>query len=57
VIDDLGKNVKSFFGEFREADLRDLSTSRINERLEAHRLTAVDLTTIYAEKPAAFRGS
>lgn len=55
-LDLLTKNVKGFFNEFRSADLRDLSLKRINEHLIAHKLTANDLTTKYAEKPVALRG-
>lgn len=54
-LDQLTRNVKAFFSEFRGADLRDLSLKRINEYLNAHKLTVTNLTVEYAEKPVALR--
>lgn len=54
-LDELTRNVRQFFNEFRGVDLRDLSLSRINDHLATHRLTVSDLTARYAEKPIALR--
>ena len=47
---DLRQNVKSFFAEFKTADLANLSEVKIQDLLEAHRLTEDALLSIYAEK-------
>jgi len=47
---DLRRSVKSFFAEFKTADLSNLSEAKIQDLLEAHRLTEDALLSIYAEK-------
>ncbi len=47
---DLRRSVKSFFAEFKTADLANLSEAKIQDLLEAHRLTEDALLSIYAEK-------
>jgi len=47
----LGKNVRSFFGELRDADLQNLSQRKIQANLEAYKLTIEDLLDHYSEKP------
>ena len=52
-LDQLTKNVRGFFNEFRKVDLRDLSESKIEEYLHTHKLTVDDLTSAYGQKPIA----
>jgi hypothetical protein len=47
---DLRRSVKSFFAEFKAADLANLSEAKIQGLLEAHRLTEDALLSTYAEK-------
>ena len=47
---DLRRSVKSFFAEFKTADLANLSEAKIQDLLEAHRLTEDALLSTYAEK-------
>lgn len=56
-LDQLTKNARAFFNEFRNVDLRDLSERKIDAHLRIHKLTIDDLTTAYGQKPAALRGS
>jgi hypothetical protein len=44
-------NVRSFFAEFGNLDLQDLSEAKVQGVVEAHRLAASDLTLVYTEKP------
>ncbi len=55
-LDQLTQNVRGFFSEFRTADLRDLSESKIDAHLRKHKLTTEDLITKYGQKPIAFQG-
>jgi len=55
-LDQLTKNVRGFFNEFRTVDLRDLSESKIHEHLCMHKLMVDDLTTAYGQKPIAHKG-
>lgn len=50
-LDQLTKNVRGFFNEFRKVDLRDLSERKIEEHLRTHKLTVDDLTSSYGQKP------
>ena len=50
-LDQLTKNVRGFFNEFRKVDLRDLSERKIEEHLHTHKLTVDDLTSAYGQKP------
>lgn len=54
-LDQLTKNVRGFFNEFRTVDLRDLSERKIDEYLRSHSLTVENLVTNYTEKPVAYR--
>ena len=54
-LDQLTKNVRGFFNEFRTVNLRDLSESKIEEHLRTHKLTADDLTSAYGQKPIAHK--
>lgn len=56
-LDQLTRNVRGFFNEFRTSDLRDLSEKKINEHLRTHKLSVEDLTTEYGRKPLAFRST
>lgn len=47
---DLRRSVKSFFAEFKTADFLNLSEAKIQNLLEAHRLTEDALLAVYAEK-------
>ena len=55
-LDLLTQNVRNFFNEFQRVDLRDLSESKIEANLSTHKLTVLDLTNIYGQKPIALRG-
>jgi hypothetical protein len=48
----LVRNVRGFYNEFKEMDLRSLPESKINSFILAHELSAEDITTKYSE---AFR--
>ena len=50
-LDQLTKNVRGFFNEYRKVDLRDLSERKIEEHLRTHKLTVDDLTSAYGQKP------
>ena len=54
-LDQLTKNVRGFFNEFRKVDLRDLSERKIEEHLRTHKLTVDDLTRAYGQKPIGHR--
>lgn len=54
-LDQLTKNVRGFFNEFRKVDLRDLSENKIEEHLRTHKLTVDDLTSAYGQKPIAHK--
>ena len=54
-IDQLTRNVRAFFSEFRKLDLRDLSLGKIEEYLRMHKLMVEDLTSIYGQKPIAYK--
>jgi replicative superfamily II helicase len=56
-LDQLAKNIRSFFSEFRTADLHDLSEKKIYDHLRAHKLTVEDLITQYGRKPVAYKRS
>jgi hypothetical protein len=47
----LTKNVRGFFEELRKADLKNLSTTKIQTNLKAYKLTIEDLLSQYSEKP------
>ena len=48
---DLRDNVRSFFKEFKDYDLKSLSDSKIQEWLMAHKLDNKSLATAYTEEP------
>jgi replicative superfamily II helicase len=50
-LNQLAKNVRSFFGELGNADLQNLSTAKIQTNLKAYKLTIEDLLNHYAEMP------
>lgn len=52
-LDELTKNVRGFFNEFRKVDLRDISEKKIDEYLRTHQLTVDDLAGAYGQKPIA----
>ncbi len=54
-LDQLCRNVRAFFNEFRTVDLRDLSDERISEHLHTHKLTVDDLTSGYGQKPISHK--
>ena len=54
-LDQLTKNVRAFFNEFRKVNLRDLSEDKIEEHLHTHKLTVNDLTNAYGQKPIAHK--
>jgi hypothetical protein len=54
-LDQLTRNVHSFFNEFRKVDLRDLSHRSIEQHLHTHKLTVEDLTNAYGQKPVAYK--
>lgn len=54
-LDQLNKNVRGFFNEFRTVDLRDLSERKIGEHLRTHKLTVDDLSAAYCQKPVAHK--
>ena len=54
-LDQLTKNVRGFFNEFRKVDLRDLSENKIDEHLRTHKLTVDDLINAYSRKPIAHK--
>jgi len=56
-LDQLVKNVRGFFNEFRKVDLRDLSERKIEDYLRTHKITVVDLTSGYGQKPIGHKGS
>jgi hypothetical protein len=56
-LDQLTKNVRGFFNEFRKSDLQDLSENRIEEHLRTHNLAVDDLSGAYGQKPIAHKGS
>jgi replicative superfamily II helicase len=47
----LGRKVRSFFSEFQTLDLHDLSEGRVQELIDAHKLSVSDITSLYSEKP------
>lgn len=47
----LTENVSKFFLEFKNKDLKDLSDQKIQELINAHKLTVNDLLTLYSEEP------
>ena len=54
-LDQLTRNVRAFFNEFRKYDLRDLSLGKIEEHLHTHKLMVDDLTSVYGQKPIAYK--
>jgi hypothetical protein len=56
-LDQLAKNVRNFFNEFRTVDLQDLSEAKIEQHLKTHSLTAEVLSTDYGQKPIAHKGA
>jgi replicative superfamily II helicase len=52
-LDRLTKNVRGFFNEFRNIDLRDISEKKIEEDLQVYDLTVESLTTKYCRTPVA----
>jgi replicative superfamily II helicase len=56
-LDQLTKNVRNFFNEFRTVDLQDLSEAKIEQHLKTHSLTAEVLSTDYGQKPIAHKGA
>jgi len=50
-LDDLTSNVKRFYMEFKNLDLKDLSTSKLQEFINSHKLSVEDLISNYSEKP------
>jgi replicative superfamily II helicase len=50
-LDLLIKNVRSFFGEFREDAPRSISERRVNAAIIAHHLTVDEMMTRYSERP------
>ena len=52
-LDELRDNVRAFFREFLNVDLRDISDGRIDELFASHLLSADDLFSRYAQKPIA----
>ncbi len=50
-LNQLAKNVRSFFGELGNADLQNLSTAKIQTNLKAYKLTIEALLNHYAEMP------
>jgi hypothetical protein len=50
----LNINVRSFFTEFKQMDLQDLSETKIQDLLVLHKLTADDILNEYSEIPQTF---
>jgi len=50
----LTKNVKAFFGEFRNLNFADLSESKIQEFIDTHKLGVENLLSEYSEQPKLF---
>lgn len=50
-LDELIKNVRAFFTEFRDADMKSIGESRVQQALVAHHLTIEKLVTKYTERP------
>lgn len=53
-LEQLTKNIRAFFSEFRAADLQDLSEKKIHDHRIAHKLTVDDLLQ-YGRKPLAYK--
>ena len=47
----LGANLRKFFAEFKNVDLKDLSPEHVQRLLDLHELGVQDLLTKYGEKP------
>jgi replicative superfamily II helicase len=50
-LDELIKNVRTFFTEFREVDMKSVGEKRVQEALTAHNLTIEKLVSAYFERP------
>ncbi|RKG82032.1 DEAD/DEAH box helicase [Corallococcus exercitus] len=50
-LDKLLKNVRSFFQEFGNLDLKDISDLKVQQLLEVHHLSIEELASNYSEKP------
>jgi len=50
----LVQNVRSFFLEFKNSDLKDLSERKIQDLLNAHKLAVEDILSHYSEKPKVY---
>jgi replicative superfamily II helicase len=55
-LNELTKNIRNFFNEFRTSDLRDLSNKRIDKLIRTHKLAVEDLIASYGQKPRAHKG-
>jgi hypothetical protein len=49
-LDTLGRNVRKFFGEFKNVDFKDLAPGSVQKLLDTHGLGVKDLWEKYAEK-------
>lgn len=50
-LDELVKNVRAFFTEFRDVDMKSISEHRIQDALNAHNLTIERFVAAYVERP------
>lgn len=50
----LTKNVKAFFNEFRNLDFTNLSESKVQSFIDAHKLDVQSLITEYSEQPKSY---
>lgn len=50
-LDELIKNVRAFFTEFRDVDMRSVGEQRVRDAIAAHDLTIEKLVSAYTERP------
>ena len=50
-LDALLKNVRAFFAEFRDVDMKSVGEKRVQDALLAHSLTIETLVSAYYERP------
>jgi hypothetical protein len=53
-LDHLTRNVRSFFNEFRNLDLSNLSETKTQSLLDMHKLGVSDLLSVYSEPPKSY---
>ena len=50
-LDELIKNVRTFFTEFRDVDMKSVGEKRVQDALTVHNLTIEKLVSAYLERP------